>query len=155
MTTFEKDDERDFPLDKVGRHILALLQEDARLPFSEIGRQVGLTAPAVAERVTRMKEAGIITGFHAAVDPARLGLGLTVYISVTAHPGWCDAVRDLALQQPTVTECYCIAGEKDILIKGVFKSIEQLQALVNRLVPMGSVSTQLVLSTYLARRAVE
>jgi Lrp/AsnC family leucine-responsive transcriptional regulator len=155
MATFDSEDHTDSSLDKVGRRILALLQEDARLSFSEIGRQVGLTAPAVAERVNKMKEAGIITGFHAAIDPTRLGLGLTVYISVTAHPGWCDAVRDLALQQPTVIECYCTAGEKDVLIKGVFKSVQQLQALVNRLTPLGSVSTQLVLSTYLARRSLE
>lgn len=139
-------------LDSVGRQILQLLQDHARLSFSEIGRQVGLTAPAVAERVRRMEETGIITGFHAAVNPAALGLPLTAYLHVTAQTGRCDPIQAFAIQQPTVTECYCIAGERDILIKGTFESVGQLQQLVNQLLRYGNVSTSLVLDTYLSRR---
>lgn len=116
-------------LDPVGLQILRLLQDDARLPFSEIGRRVGLTAPAVAERVRRMEEAGIITGFHAAVNPAKLGMPLTAYIHVTAAGGRCDPIEALALQQSAVTECYCIAGERDILIKGVFSPLNSFSSL--------------------------
>ena len=150
MSTF--DSER--LLDDVGRRILYLLQEDARLSYSEIGRRIGLTAPAVAERVHRMEEAGIITGFHVAVNPAKLGLPITVYIYVTANHGRYLVVRDFVLQQPTVTECYCIAGDRDLLIKGVFESIEQLQHLVDQLARYGSVSTTLVMATYLAQRSL-
>jgi Lrp/AsnC family transcriptional regulator, leucine-responsive regulatory protein len=146
-----KDDTR--LLDRVGRQILRLLQEDARLPYSEIGRQVGLTAPAVAERVRRMEEAGIITGFHVAVNPAKLGLPIMAYLYVTA--GRYDVVRDFVLQQPTLIECYCIAGERDILIKGVFESVEQLQRLADQLARYGTVNTTLVMATYLARRSLE
>lgn len=160
MTTSDSKDRSDSHdparlLDRVGRQILHLLQDDARLPYSEIGRRVGLTAPAVAERVCRMEEAGIITGFHAAVNPARLGLPITVYIDVTANSGRYDMVRAFAVQQPTVTECYCIAGDRDLLIKGVFESVEQLQQLVDQLMHYGSVSTTLVMATYLARRSLD
>jgi len=148
-----KDDVR--LLDNVGRQILSLLQEDARLPYSEIGRRVGLTAPAVAERVHRMEEAGIITGFHVAINPAKLGLPITAYLYVTANQGRYDVVRDFVLQQPTLTECYCIAGDRDLLIKGVFESVEQLQRLADQLARYGSVSTTLVMATYLARRSLE
>lgn len=142
-------------LDAVNRQILGLLQEDARLSYSEIGRRVGLTAPAVAERVRRMEEAGIISGYHAAVDPAALGYPVTVYIHVTANDGRCDAIRDYATDQPSVTECYCITGGNDILIKGSFESVQALEALVRVLTRYGSVSTSLVLATYLPRRALD
>jgi len=154
QTTMPETQDNTRLLDPVGRQILRLLQEDARLPFSEIGRQVGLTAPAVAERVRRMEEAGIITGFHAVVDPAKLGMPLTAYIYVTATGGRCDPIDALALQQPTVTECYCIAGERDILIKGAFESIDQLQQVADLFRRYGSVSTTLVLSTYLDRKTL-
>jgi Lrp/AsnC family leucine-responsive transcriptional regulator len=142
-------------LDPVGRQILRLLQDNARLSFVEIGRQVGLTSPAVAERVKKLEEAGIITGYHAAVDPAKLGLGLTVYLYVTAHNGRCDPVRAWAEQEPAISECYCIAGDRDLLLKGTFESVEQLQHRVDHLMRYGSVSTRLVLATYLPRRSLE
>jgi Lrp/AsnC family leucine-responsive transcriptional regulator len=150
-TSDSKDDAR--LLDQVGRQILHLLQENARLPYSEIGRQVGLTAPAVAERVRRMEEAGIITGFHVAVNPAKLGLPITAYIYVTAQNGRYDVVRDFVLRQPTLTECYCIAGDRDLLIKGFLESVEQIQQLADQLSRYGSVSTTLVMATYLPRRS--
>jgi Lrp/AsnC family leucine-responsive transcriptional regulator len=143
-----------FDLDDTNRHILVLLQDNARLPFAEIGRQVGLTAPAVAERVRRLEEEGIITGYHAAVNPDRLGLPLRAYITVTATDGRCEPIRRYALDQPTVTECYCIAGDRDILLKASLESVAQLQALANDLLRFGKVSTSLVLETYLARRAL-
>ena len=142
-------------LDDTNRQILSLLQEDARLSYSEIGRRVGLTAPAVAERVRRLEEAGIITGYHAAVDPAALGYPVTVYIHVTANDGRCDAIRDYATDQPSVTECYCVTGGNDILIKGSFESVQALESIVRSLTRYGSVSTSLVLSNYLPHRALD
>ena len=142
-------------LDDTNRQILNLLQEDARLSYSEIGRRVGLTAPAVAERVRRLEEAGIITGYHAAVDPAALGYPVTVYIHVTANDGRCDAIRDYATDQPSVTECYCVTGGNDILIKGSFESVQALESIVRSLTRYGSVSTSLVLSNYLPHRALD
>lgn len=153
-TSVSKDTaEPDRLLDQVGRQILHLLEENARLSFAEIGREVGLTAPAVAERVRRMEEAGIITGFHAAVDPVKLGLGLTAYIHITTRDGRCDPVVAFVMQQPAIMECYCVAGESDLMLKGVFESVEQLQRLVEQLMRYGNVSTKLVLSTYVARRS--
>src|SRR3954447_13901174 len=69
-------------LDMVGWRILAELQEDGRVPFAELGRRVGLSTPAVIERVRRLEEAGIITGYHAAIDPTRIGLGLQALVRV-------------------------------------------------------------------------
>ena len=151
MSTFDSEK----LLDGVGRHILYLLQENARLSFSEIGRQVGLTAPAVAERVRRMEEAGIITGYHAAVDPEKVGCPVLVFIRVSSTDGRCAPIQEFALKQPQITECYCITGETDILIKAVFKSLSELQQLVTELLRYGSVSTSVILTTYLPRRSMK
>lgn len=137
----------DSVLDKTSRHILHELQQDARLTFTEIGRRVGLTAPAVAERVRRMEEAGIITGYHAAVDAPKLGYPITVFIQVKSRRGECTPVSELVRGRQGVEECYHVTGERDVLIKGSFPSVSQLEALVEELTAYGSVSTSLVLST--------
>ncbi|MCI0709960.1 MAG: Lrp/AsnC family transcriptional regulator [Chloroflexi bacterium] len=142
-------------LDDVGRRILLLLQENARLSFSEIGRQVGLTQPAVAERVRRMEENGIITGYHAAVNPEKMGRGVNVFIHVTAHDGRYERIEAFARKQPDITECYCIAGKVDVLIKASFESLAQLKAMVDELAQFGSVESSVILEAYVSRRALE
>src|SRR5258705_8576301 len=84
-------------LDAVGLQILYELQENARTPLAEIGRRVNLTPPAVAERVRRMEEAGIITGYHAYIDPDKVGLPITVFIQLALHgPCTPEAARPVA-----------------------------------------------------------
>ena len=142
-------------LDEVGRRILYLLQENARLSFSEIGRQVGLTQPAVAERVRRMEENGIITGYHAAVSLEKMGREVNVFIHVTAHDGRYERIETFARKQPDISECYCIAGSVDVLIKASFESLAQLKAMVDKLSAFGSVESSVILEAYVSRRALK
>lgn len=135
-------------LDDISLRILAELRSHARTSFTEIGRRIGLTAPAVAERVHRMEEAGIITGYHAAVDPRRLGLPITVFIQIVSKTGQCTPISDYALRQPGVIECCHITGEKDVLIKASLESLEAVEALVSRLTQFGNVTTSIVLSSW-------
>ena len=139
-------------LDDVGRRILVLLQKNARLTLSEIGRQVGLTQPAVAERVRRMEESGIITGYHAAINPEKMGRAVNVYIHITAHDGHYERIETFARQQPQITECYCIAGKVDILIRASFESVGDLSEMVDKLSAFGSVDSSIILGTYVAHR---
>jgi Lrp/AsnC family leucine-responsive transcriptional regulator len=74
-------------LDAIGWELLRYLQEDARVSFAELGRRLKLSAPAITERVRRLEDAGIITGYRAVVDPARIGLGLTVFFRIQMPPG--------------------------------------------------------------------
>ena len=134
------------PLDQTSQQILHELQIDARLSYSEIGRRVGLTAPAVAERIRRMEETGVITGYHAMVDPEKLGLPITVFMQVTSSKGDCQPIADFARACPGVTLCYHITGEKDVLLQGSFPSVQQLEELVEALTRYGNVTTSLVLS---------
>jgi Lrp/AsnC family leucine-responsive transcriptional regulator len=128
--------------------ILKELRANARTSFTEIGRRIGLTAPAVAERVHRMEEDGVITGYHAAVDPHKLGLPITVFIQVVSKNGQCAPISEFALRQSGVTECCHITGEKDVLIKASLDSMETVEALVNRLTQYGNVTTSIVLSSW-------
>lgn len=135
-------------LDDISLRILEELRRHARTSFTEIGRRIGLTAPAVAERVHRMEEAGIITGYHAAVDPRRLGLPITVFIQIVSKNGQCTPISEYALRQPGVIECCHITGEKDVLIKAALESLEAVEALVSRLTQFGNVTTSIVLSSW-------
>lgn len=138
-------------LDETNRQILQELQADARLSYSEIGRRVALTAPAVAERVHRMEEAGIITAYQIAIDPEKLGYPITVFIQVLSSRGECTPISEYVRDLPYIEACYHVTGERDVLLKGSFPSVKQLEALVEELTRYGNVSTSLVLSTRFKR----
>lgn len=141
-------------LDDVGLNILYELQENARLSFSEIGRRVGLTAPAVAERVRKMEETGIITGYHAHVNPDKLGLPISVMILLDCEDYRQSQITEEIKEFPEVTECFHITGDNDIVIRASFTSVSHLDMLVRRLAQHGEVTTSLILSTYLPRRSI-
>lgn len=134
--------------DETNQKILRALQANARISYSEIGRQVGLTAPAVAERVHRMEEEGLITGYHAAINPRKLGLPISVFIQIVSKNGQCAPISEFALKQSGVIECCHITGDRDVLIKAVLESIEAIEELVNRLTPYGNLTTSIVLSSW-------
>ncbi|MEL6320844.1 MAG: Lrp/AsnC family transcriptional regulator, partial [Cyanobacteria bacterium J06626_14] len=116
MTTFKS------MVDETNQHILRELQADARLSYSEIGRRVGLTAPAVAERVHRMEASGIIVGYHAAVVPEKLGYPITVFIQITSARGDCTPISEYVRDLSCISACYHVTGERDVLLQGSFPS---------------------------------
>lgn len=105
-------------IDEQDRIILARLAEDGRLAWAELAGELGLSAPAVAERVKRLRQRGLIRGFHAVLDPGAMGLGLTAFVAVTlVHPrhrvGFLKTVRE----REEVKEAHHLAGEDDYLLK--------------------------------------
>lgn len=134
-------------LDKTSWRILELLQQNARVPFSELGRQVGLSAPAVAERVRRMEEAGIIRGYQAVIDPSKLGYSLEVFIRAEiTHSNHEAAIRFIS-QLPNVLEFWNLTGRDGYLIRAVFRSVQELEQVLNqKLGVYGTTTTALVLS---------
>ncbi len=141
-------------LDETGRQILHLLQENARMPYAEIGRRVGLAAPSVAERVRRMEDAGVINGYHAAVNLEKVGLPVTVYIQFTSRDGRTEQVEKFATGHRSVSECYCIAGEQDLLIRASFASMGDLEPFLEHLSRYGKATTWVVLNVFRSRRSV-
>src|ERR1700730_4139048 len=111
-------------LDETGWHILQALQHNARLSYSELGQRVGLSSPAVAERVRRMEDAGIIRGYHAEVDLSRIGFPITAVIRVSSSVGEsCTRLASYAQDIPEVLECYRVTGSDSLVLKVVGLSV--------------------------------
>lgn len=138
-------------LDQTGWRILEELQDDARLSYSELGARVGLSPPAVAERMRRLEEAGVITGYRAVLDPAKLGLPITAFIRCSSSG---SQVGEIARRSPEVLECHRITGGDAFILKVVVASVAHLEALIDRLLPYGQPTTSLVLSSPLSSRGI-
>jgi len=142
-------------LDDIGWSLLRELQGNARLSFSELGRRVGLTPPAVADRVRRMEEAGIIRGYRPEIDLARVGLPLTALIRVTHRGVNCLELGRIVSEYPEVLECHRITGAESYIMKVALRSVEHLQELIDRLMPYGETVTSIVLSSPVTHRTIE
>jgi Lrp/AsnC family leucine-responsive transcriptional regulator len=142
-------------LDEVGWRILGELQLDARLSFAELGRRVGLSLPAVAERVRRLEEAGIIAGYHAVLDPAKVGLPVMAFIRITTAGEKYAAVIALARHLPEVVECHHLTGTDSFIVKAVTTSIAHLEQLIGQLSRYGQTATSIVLSSPVTKARLE
>jgi Lrp/AsnC family transcriptional regulator, leucine-responsive regulatory protein len=140
-------------LDETGWALLCALQENARASYADLGRLVGLTPPAVADRVRRLELAGIITGYHAAVDPTKLGLGLTAIIRFKS-PGPAERTFAAIKACPEIIECHDVTGDDCITMTAALRSVEHLRELIARLAPYGASNTSIVLSSPVPRRAI-
>jgi Lrp/AsnC family leucine-responsive transcriptional regulator len=145
--------ERDF-IDPTNVLILSELQRDARVSVAELGRRVGLSAPAVAERIARLEDAGVIRGYHADVDPAAVGFALTAVIRIRPAPRQIGAVAEVAVGAPEVVECERITGEDCYLIKAHVRDVGHLEELIDRFTVFGQTTTSIVQSAPVSARAV-
>jgi len=136
------------------RRILAELQEDGRLSLAELGRRVGLSPPAVAERVQRLEREGAITGYHAKVDPRALGYALTTVIRIRPAPRQIPKVAELARDTPENVECHRITGEDCFFMKANVRDVEHLEELIDRFVLFGQTTTSIVQSSPVPGRGV-
>ncbi|HEY9632980.1 MAG TPA: Lrp/AsnC family transcriptional regulator [Coleofasciculaceae cyanobacterium] len=142
-------------LDDTGWQLLQALQADARLSFAELGRMVGLSPPAVAERVRRMEDAGIIMGYRAEVNPEKIGLPLTALIALTTTPQQYPQVIALINDLPEVLECHHVTGNGSFSIKAIASSISHLESLIEQLSRYGQTSTSIVLSRTKSHQAIQ
>ena len=116
---------------------------------------MGLSAPAVSERVRKLEDAGVITGYHAEINRALVGLPVTAIIRMGLEAGQ-SSVRATAgiREQPEVVECFRVMGSDTVIVKVVASSVEHLEGLIDRLLVYGPLTTSMVLSTPVQRRAV-
>ena len=131
-------------LDETNRAILAELQEDARLSFAELGRRVGLSSPAVAERVQRLERAGVITGYQASVDPKAIGFPLAAVVRVRPASRQLHKIPEVAREIPEVVECYRITGEDCFFVKLHLRAMEDLEPILDRFVLYGQTTTSII-----------
>ena len=142
-------------LDEVGWRILRELQLDARLSFAELGRRVGLSLPAVAERVRRMEEAEIIAGYHAALNPEKIGLPVMAFIRITTSGENYASIIALARTLPEIIECHHLTGTDSFIMKVVTASISHLEQLIGHLSTFGQTATSIVLSSPVTKQLME
>jgi len=141
-------------LDTIAWKIVENLQLDARMSFAELGRKVGLSTPAVAERVRRLEEAGVITGYHATVDIAKLGVPIHVLMRLTIPGGDLQIGRTVTAikELPEITRCHRITGDESFVIEAHLVSVRHLESLIDKLSAFGATATSTVLSSPVERR---
>jgi Lrp/AsnC family leucine-responsive transcriptional regulator len=140
-------------LDGVDRKIITELVSDGRVPLAELGRRVNLSSPAVAERVRRLEDAGIITGYRARIDPRALGYALTAIVRVKPVGAHLREIQDLAARIPEIEECHRITGEDCYYLKIHLRSMDDLSQLLDRFLPYGETTTSLINASPVADRS--
>lgn len=134
--------------------ILRELQSDARLSFSELSRRVHLSPPAVAERVRRLEESGVITGYHAHVESGRAGWSVPAFIRMSCYGPTCLLRDPQVAQWPGIREIHRVTGDACSILKVEAASMEAFEKLIDRLSAYGQPSSTMVLSTQLDWRSV-
>src|SRR3954447_13979195 len=141
-------------IDSVNARLIAELQADARTSLAELGRRVGLSSPAVAERLRRLESDGVVTGYPAEVDPRRLGYGLGALIRIRPAPSQLRAVADLARQTPEVTECLRVTGDDCYVMTAWVRDVEHLEEVIDQFTPCGQTTTSIMQSAPVPRRSL-
>ena len=147
--------DRGTALDDLDWRILGELQGNARITFSELGRRVSLTPPAVAERVRRMEDAGVITGYRVELDHAKVGLPILAFVRLRAAGDVkCLELGEMTQDIPEILECHRITGEDSYIVKVAVRSVEHLERLADSLMPYAETVTSLVFSSPVRTRTI-
>jgi Lrp/AsnC family leucine-responsive transcriptional regulator len=141
-------------LDEIGRNLLSALQEDARLSYAELGRRIGLSPAATAERLRRLEEAGIITGYRVEIDREALGLPVLAIVRMSCDGAKYRPFLKAVAGMERVMECHHVAGSDAFILKVVAASVEELGRVVEKLLDFGVPTTSIVFSSPVVRRAL-
>lgn len=133
-------------IDSLNWKILKCLQTNARQSNAEIGRQVGISSPAVSERIKKMEDAGIIRGYHAHIAPIEAGYQLKAIITLRAFMGMLKPFLEKVKTYNEVLNCYRITGNENIVMEVVLKNQKHLESFIDQLIIYGETKTQIVLS---------
>ncbi|CAM2341220.1 Lrp/AsnC family transcriptional regulator [Burkholderia vietnamiensis] len=139
-------------LDATDRAIVAALADEARIATSELARQIGLSAPATADRVRRLEAQGVIAGFTVELDPRALGYTLQAIVRVKPLPGQLHLVEDVLRRIPEFVECDKVTGEDCFICRLYLRTIEHLDDILSKVTERAETSTAIVKSTPVPRR---
>jgi Lrp/AsnC family leucine-responsive transcriptional regulator len=141
-------------IDAVDRSILTELQADGRVSLAELGRRVGLSAAATGDRVRRLEDAGVITGYRALVDPRALGYALSAIIRVRPAPRQLPKVAELAQRTHEVVDCRRVTGEDCFVMTAHVRDVAHLEELIDGFALYGQTTTSIVQSAPVPGRGV-
>ena len=142
-------------MDAIDRHIIKLLQENARISLKTMAEKTFLSSPAVSARIDRLEREGIITGYHAVVDHMKLGYHILAYINLNVQPEDKAKFYAYAEEMPNVLECSCVTGEYSMIMKVAFSSTMELDQFIGQLQKFGKTSTRIIFSTHVGPRGVD
>jgi Lrp/AsnC family transcriptional regulator, leucine-responsive regulatory protein len=134
-------------LDVTNVRLLELLSADPRATAAELARRIGMSAPAVRERMARLEQAGVIRGYRLDIDPAAIGLPVAAWVRIRPGPGQLPRIADLAARTPQVSECHRISGEDCFLIKVHVAAIEDLETVLDQFLLHGQTHSSFVVAT--------
>ncbi|MEM7345315.1 MAG: Lrp/AsnC family transcriptional regulator [Chloroflexota bacterium] len=133
-------------LDKTSQHILKLLQENGRATYASIAEQVGLSTPAVKERMLKMEDAGIITGYTVQINKEALGYSIGAFLLVDVPYERDQAFAQFAKTHESISECYHILGNRAFILRIHMKEMSELEALIQQCLKYGQPTTYMLLS---------
>ena len=139
-------------VDAADRRLIAELQVDGRVSLAELGRRIGLSAPAVADRLKRLERSGVVTGYGADVDPRALGYTLGAIMRIRPTARLIPKVAELARETPEVVECHRITGEDCFFMKLHVRDVGHLEEVIDRFILYGQTTTSIIQSSPVARR---
>ncbi len=134
-------------IDSVDARIMDALFDNARISHAELGRMIGLSPPSVAERIKRLEEAGIIEGYTISINPKALGYHIACWLRIRPIPGQLEKVAKLLQTIPEVVECDRITGEDCFLARAYVSSIEDMQALIDKIIPFAMTNSSIIQSS--------
>lgn len=142
MTEFETPS-----LDDIDCKILAELQTNARIPFAELGRRVGLSTPAVIERVRRLEDSKVIMGYRALVDPNKVGLPVRAFIKVTVAGDKLVKFATLVRNLPEVLECHRVTGAESFMVQVAVRDVSHMEEVIDSMMPYVATNTSMILAS--------
>jgi len=139
-------------LDRIDLRLLQFLAADARISVAALARKLRLSPPSVAERMKRLEDANVIQGYAARINPRALGLALAAWLRIRPIPGQLQKVADLLRELPAIVECDRVTGEDCFIARAHVRSIEELEKLIDRIIPYAMTNTSIIQSSPVAQR---
>lgn len=142
-------------LDETDRKIIEILQEDGRISMKDLGKLIGLTSPAVSERIKRLESCGIISGYKAIINPDALGRNIKafIHISLLESRSYADFLEN-AKNDPRIVECHHITGDDCSLLKVLVSDMRELENVIDSIKKIGSTKTSVILSTPIQAKSI-
>src|SRR6266702_7200012 len=139
-------------LDPVDARILGALVDDARVSIADLARAIGLSPPSVSERIKRLEEVGVIEGYTLTINPRALGLPIAAWLRIRPIPGQLQKVADILLGLRQIVECERITGEDCFIARAQVQSVEELEKLIDQVIPHAMTNTSIIQSSPVKRR---
>lgn len=141
-------------LDKTSWDLLEALQKNGRASYRDLGSQIGLSTPAVSERIRKLEDAGIIRGYRAVLDLEKLGRAITAFVKVQTTPEKNAPLIEFIQTSPAVLEGHYITGQASFILKIAVESISELEQFINKASHYGATQTSIVMSTHMQHRII-